>query len=877
MPHTYRDFLSEDESRPGRLYFGGARMALLDIEAGFWALRRQMEALAGRRLTDAVLQQAGANGGASFARAFAPDVPPEATAQALRDCVAAYQAAGFGQFEIEALEWPIGRVLIRGTDTFEAWMMHQHGQVTESPVCAYSAGVFVGFVNALSGRHDVVCIKRACQARGDDACLFELVPADQAGDSAAVAFDPDPLLSHQLNLLEILFDRMPMGIAIFDRDFVLRRCNPTWAEFIDRYTPSSAGQVVPGRDLFDLAPGTETAMAPIIKQVLGGQTVRQEALRLESGGIVSYWDVAFTPLMQNGEVTGIVDVTTDATERVLAYQELEQRVADRTRELSALHDVTAVASESLELKRVLERSLSRVLTVMGCEMGAIHLLEEKEGMLRLAASQGIPSAILDEMAPVPVEGGLAGWAVEHGELLVVPHIAIGPRPLIAIPAADTQAYVGAPMRARSRVLGVLSVVGPTGQQFSVEEVSLLSSIADEVGVAVENARLFDAERERRRQTDTLLQAASVVTSTLELDELLTRILDQLRRVVSYDSASVQLLKGEGLQVIAVHGFSAPEQVLDITFSPQERLPNWTVVHEGRSLNLADVPALYPEFRQPTDCPIRSWLGVPLRVQERCIGMITVDREQPGGYTEEEVRLASAFADLAALSLENARLYQQAEQLAVVRERERMARDLHDAVTQSLYSLTLFTEAAQRLVGTGEQERLGEYIARLGETAQQALKDMRLLIHQWRPSALEREGLVGALQQRLNAVEGRAGMDARLLVNGTFELPAPLEEGLYRIAEEALNNALKHATATSVRVWLRAEGNRVELEVADNGRGFDPDAMDDTGGMGLANMRQRAERLGGSLTVHSSLGEGTTLKASLPMGLSGARDVLEGVG
>jgi signal transduction histidine kinase len=885
MAQTYRDFLSADEDCPGVLCFGGARMALLDIEAGFWALRRQMEALVGRRLTDAVLQQAGANGGASFARSFAPDVPPGRAAQALRDCVAAYQSAGFGQFEIEALEWPFGysqskprgRVLIRGTDAFEAWMMRQHGQRSESPVCAYSAGVFVGFVNVLGNRQDVVCIERACQAQGAEACLFELLPREAAGDVSVVAADPDPLLSHQLNLLEILFDRMPMSIAIFDRDLVLRRCNPTWAGFIDRYTPSAASQVVPGISLFALAPGTEAVITPIVEQVLDGKTIRQEALCLESGGIVSYWDVAFTPLIRNGAVTGIVDVMTDATERVLAYQELEQRVAARTRELSALYDMTAVASESLEQGRVLERSLNKVLAVMGCETGTIHLLDETKTMLHLAASQGIPSSVVASMEPVPVEEGLAGWTIERGEPLVVPQIATGPRPLVAIPSADTQAYLGAPMRARGRVLGVLSVVGPAGWQFSVEEVSLLSSIADEVGGVVENARLFDAERERRRQADTLLQAASVVTSTLELDDLLTRILDQLRRVVDYDSASVQLLKGEELQVIAVHGFSDPKQALDVTFSPQERLPNWIIVHEGRSLNLADAPALYPEFRQPTSRPIRSWLGVPLRVQERCIGMITVDREQPGGYTEEEVRLASAFADLAALALENARLYQQAEQLAVMRERERMARDLHDAVTQSLYSLTLFTEAAQRLVGTDEQERLGEYVARLSETAQQALKDMRLLIHQLRPSALEREGLVGALQQRLNAVEGRAGMDARLLLEGTFELPAPLEEELYRIAEEALNNALKHAAATSVRVWLRTEGDHVALEVADNGWGFEPDAVGDRGGMGLANMRQRAERLGGSLTVHSSLGEGTKIKASLPVGLSGARDVLEVVG
>ena len=118
MPLTCQGLISTDERQPGLLYFGGARMALLDIEAAFWGLRRQIEALVGRRLTDTVFERAGANGGASFARAFAG---PAGSAQALRDCIAAYQAAGFGQFEIEALDWPIGRAVVRGREAFEAW------------------------------------------------------------------------------------------------------------------------------------------------------------------------------------------------------------------------------------------------------------------------------------------------------------------------------------------------------------------------------------------------------------------------------------------------------------------------------------------------------------------------------------------------------------------------------------------------------------------------------------------------------------------------------------------------------------------------------------------------------------------------------------
>ena len=379
-----------------------------------------------------------------------------------------------------------------------------------------------------------------------------------------------------------------------------------------------------------------------------------------------------------------------------AHQMLEQRVADRTRELSALYDVMAVASASLDLETVLESSLDQVLAVMGSEVGAIHLLDGARGMLRLAVWRGVPPDLVAKIESVPVDSGLAGWVIEHGEPLVVPNIATGLRPLLALPVSGSQAYVGAPIRTKGQVLGVLSVVGETGRQFKAEEVTLLASIADEVGVAVENARL----------------------------------------------------------------------------------------------------------------------------------------------------------------------YQQAEQLAVMKERERLARELHDSVTQSLYSLTLFAEAGRDLAKDGELERVESYLTRLGEIAQQALKEMRLLVYQLRPLALQIEGLVGALQQRLDAVEGRIGVKARLLTEGLVELPAPVEEGLYRIAQEALNNALKHAAATSVTVYIRTEDERVELEVVDDGQGFDPDAVSDRGGMGLASMRQRAEKLGGSLTVLSVPGEGTRVKVSV---------------
>jgi signal transduction histidine kinase len=240
-------------------------------------------------------------------------------------------------------------------------------------------------------------------------------------------------------------------------------------------------------------------------------------------------------------------------------------------------------------------------------------------------------------------------------------------------------------------------------------------------------------------------------------------------------------------------------------------------------------------------------------------VLSVVGETGHQFDEAEVSLLASIADEVGVAVENARLYQQAEQLAVVRERERLARELHDSVTQSLYSLTLLAEAGRRLAGAGDLARVEGYLDRLGQISQQALREMRLLVYELRPLVLKREGLVGALRERLEAVEKRAGVDARLFVEQEIELPASVEEELYRIAQEALNNALKHAGATSVIVRILTKGNRVTLEVVDDGRGFDPHAADDTGGMGLISMRERAEKIGATLTVSSSPAQGTSVK------------------
>ena len=258
------------------------------------------------------------------------------------------------------------------------------------------------------------------------------------------------------------------------------------------------------------------------------------------------------------------------------------------------------------------------------------------------------------------------------------------------------------------------------------------------------------------------------------------------------------------------------------------------------------------------------LATPLIVQGQAYGGVALYYSCPHEFSGEEIELAAALADQAALALESAHLREQAKAAAVAEERARLARDLHDSVTQSLYSLTLFAEAGQRQTELGHTERMQQHMARIGQTAQQALKEMRLLVYQLRPPMLQQQGLAAALRQRLDAVERRAGIEAQLAIETGRDLSAHVQEELYWIAQEALNNSLKHANASSVVVRVSADERQVALRVTDNGRGFDPTGICHPGGLALTSMRERAGRLKGTLTVTSEPGQGTTVSVEAPL-------------
>ena len=371
-----------------------------------------------------------------------------------------------------------------------------------------------------------------------------------------------------------------------------------------------------------------------------------------------------------------------------------------------------------------------------------------------------------------------------------------------------------------------------------------------------------AQLERRvREVTALVRSSALITSMLNLDRLLVLILEQLAEVVKYDRASIMMLFDRRLRIIAGQGFRRPDDILGITFDPTQNALTRRMLDGGAPVVLEDVRN-EPGFVADPDDMTRSWIGVPLMVRNEAIGALALDTNQPSFYDEEDGQTVLAFANQAAVAIENARLYDRSREQDILQERNRLARELHDSLSQALFSMVLNAEAAN-LFFDSEPTRAREQITLLYETANAALKDMRTLIFELRPADLEQEGLAAVLTKHAKLIGDRHGLRISVDVKGQRRLPLNIEKALYRIAQEALNNVVKHANATEATITLSSQDNWVSMTVEDNGIGIEP-GTNKPNTLGLASMTERAEQIGGDFSIgRSSEGAGTIVTVRVP--------------
>lgn len=260
--------------------------------------------------------------------------------------------------------------------------------------------------------------------------------------------------------------------------------------------------------------------------------------------------------------------------------------------------------------------------------------------------------------------------------------------------------------------------------------------------------------------------------------------------------------------------------------------------------------------------LQSGLIIPLSYRGLSQGILIVAREAGSPtFNQNEIDLAEMIAKDISTAIENEYLTEQARLAAVDAERQRLARELHDSVTQLIYSLTLLSSGWESMARQGTLEDPADSFHRLGNIGQQALREMRLLLHQLRSSALQEEGLVQAIQHRLDAVERRANVEAQLVVRGDLSaLPQKVEDELFHIAQEALNNSLRHARAESVHVCIEEDQGVITLSVEDDGISFN--AAEKHSGMGLKNMQERTRAIGGQLSIQSEQQYGTRVTVTV---------------
>ncbi len=388
-------------------------------------------------------------------------------------------------------------------------------------------------------------------------------------------------------------------------------------------------------------------------------------------------------------------------------------------------------------------------------------------------------------------------------------------------------------------------------------------VVDIAGRVLAHETLERSVEDRTRELSTLLEVSRNVTSTLELNPLLAMILEQLGNVMDYSGASIFELQGDSLPVLAYRGPAPQQQMLDLRFQLPQARAHLEVIESRRPQIIPDIWGDSPLARAFQDSAgkdlttifgyVRCWMGVPLVARNRVIGMLSLYHGEPNYYEPHHARLALAFADNAAVAILNARLYSQAEQAAAVAERNRLARDLHDAVTQTLFSASLIAEVLPRLWRRDPEEghrRLEE----LHHATRGALAEMRSMLLELRPAALGDVDLGDLLRQLAEGTTGRARIPVEYQVEGKSELPPHVQVALYRIAQEALNNVARHSQATRASVELHPLPDGVELRVTDNGRGFGSEARSPEH-LGLSIMRERAEEIGARLTVESEPGHG----------------------
>jgi signal transduction histidine kinase len=373
--------------------------------------------------------------------------------------------------------------------------------------------------------------------------------------------------------------------------------------------------------------------------------------------------------------------------------------------------------------------------------------------------------------------------------------------------------------------------------------------------------------------EAMSEAVQAIAGERAVEPVLQRIVHASRELAGARYAALGIPDGQGNFAQFITAGMTDELIAAMGPLPRTHGLLGAMLDTDRPYRTPDIKQ-DPRFRGwwPSAHPqMASFLGVPIRSRAGVLGALYLtDKEEAAGFTDDDERLILMLAAHAAIAIENARLYERGRELSFVEERNRLARDLHDSVVQKLFGVVLAAQSADTLFDRDQDSARGQ-VQKLQELTQDAIQELRSLIFQLRPAAAGSEGLAEALVKHVEVLRRVHRQDIELEVVGEPRLRPRVDDEVFRIAQEALHNALRHAAAGRLEVRLEEDERRLVLTVRDDGSGFDPGAAAHRSRrLGLTSMEERATALGGTLTIDSAPGEGTTISLEVPLGGENSR-------
>ena len=540
--------------------------------------------------------------------------------------------------------------------------------------------------------------------------------------------------------------------------------------------------------------------------------------------------------------------------------------------LRALIDAGIALASELELPALLRRIADLARSVVGARYAAVAVLGEREGLAEFVYS-GIDEAQAHKIGDLPRGRGVLGVLIEEGRPLRLKEISDHPRSY-GFPEhhPPMHSFLGVPIVVRGRIFGRLYLTEKTsGEDFTKDDERLAEVLAAQAGVAVDNARLYQEVVSRSAE---LARAVSELSSVERLGDmliglplvgdLLATALEESVKLTGATKGALLLLDEDTGEMVVREALGADAPVIDTRLAPGmskahavlERLQGET------SDDLAADPELHSETMRKLGNPSKgAW--VPLAVHEKGLGVIAVyDRVDGSSFSDSDLVILQMLANQTAIALENERLRERLRDMAVLEERERISKELHDGVIQSIYSVGLSLQGSLSMLDRDPEtvtKRVSDSIAELDNV----VRDVRTYIFELQPKMVEEHGLAAAIESlaREYEVNTLAHVELRLDDSACDALPSADQVQMVQIVREILSNIARHANATEVSVTCSA-GDAITLEIVDNGVGFDPTTV--RRGQGLRNIEERAHRLRGTLEIVPAASKGTRHTLKIPI-------------